>query len=414
MSRAGDMPARDPGERLGVLTLIDSMPAAGGAERLAASLAIGLDPSRFERILCFSRPPKPLDREAVAAVSREARDAGVRLLTLDRRRRLDPGAWAPFWSLLRGGGVDVLHSHMFGSNVWGTVFGRLSGVPVVIAHEHGWSFRGSPLRRMLDRELIARNADIFLAVSRDYRRKMISVEGISPSDVLFLPNGIAAPKAAGGDRDVGAELGIPAGAPVLGAVGVLRPEKALDVLLRAVALLTLELPDLRALVVGDGPERGRLESLARELRLEGRVIFTGIRRDVPDVLRVLDVAVCCSDYEGSPLSVLEYMEAAKPIVATRVGGVPDLIDDGVHGVLVEPQDPPALAAAIAGALRDRSAAKKLGERARDRRRAEFELEVMIRRLEAVYEDLYRAKQSRGTRYRPLREPIEHVRQVSGG
>jgi glycosyltransferase involved in cell wall biosynthesis len=229
--------------------------------------------------------------------------------------------------------------------------------------------------------------------------------------VLFLPNGIRAPGAIGGD--VRAELGIPAAAPVVGAVGVLRPEKAIEVLLEAVALLAPELPGLRALVVGNGPERERLESLAAELGVSEQVVFTGVRTDVPDILRALDVAVCCSDYEGSPISVLEYMEAAKPIVATRVGGVPDLIDDGVHGVLVEPRDPSALAAAVAGVFRDRAAAEEMGARARERRRAEFELDVMIERLEGLYEDLYAAKQSSGSRYRPLRKPVEQVRPVTG-
>jgi glycosyltransferase involved in cell wall biosynthesis len=301
---------------------------------------------------------------------------------------------------------------MFGSNVWGTIIGRLAGVPVVIAHEHGWSFTGRPLRRLLNREVVGRNTDIYLAVSRDYRRKMISVEGISPCRVLFLPNGIPRLAAGDGQRDVRTELGIPPGAPLLAAVGVLRPEKALDVLLKAMALLAPELPELRALLIGDGPERERLESLAREIGLDERVIFTGNRTDVPDILPALDLAVCCSDYEGSPLSVLEYMEAAKPIVATRVGGVPDLIEDGVHGVLVEPQDPPALAGAIAAMLHDRAAGAAMGARARERRRSEFELDVMVRRLEGLYEDLYRAKQAQGRHYRPLSEPVRQVRPVA--
>ena len=402
------------GERLRVVTLLDSIRCAGGAERLAARLAVGLDPSRFERILCFTRSPKPMDREAAAAVSEEALAAGVELLTLERRGRMDLRAWTKLWSFLRSRRVDILHTHLFGSNVWGTTIGRMAGVPVVVAHEHGWSFSGSVMRRVLDRELVARHADLLLAVSRDYRDKMISVEGISPSDVLFLPNGIPSPQTGGSDRDVRAELGIPSGAPVIGTVAALRPEKALEVLLEAVVLIATEMSQVRALIVGDGLERGRLEALAAELGVTDQVIFTGIRTDVPDVLEALDVAVCCSDYEGSPLSVLEYMEEAKPIVATRVGGVPDLIEDGVEGVLVEPRDPAALAAAVTAMLRDRSVAAELGAQARERRRAEFDIEVMVTRLEALYEDLYEAKRASGSRYRALHEPIQHVRPVSPG
>jgi glycosyltransferase involved in cell wall biosynthesis len=96
------------------------------------------------------------------------------------------------------------------------------------------------------------------------------------------------------------------------------------------------------------------------------------------------VAVSTSDFEGSPLSVMEYMEAAKPVVATRVGGVPDLIDDGVQGLLVEPQDPAAFAAAVAQLLRDPARARELGERGRERRRVEFDIDGMVRRLEELY------------------------------
>ena len=117
-------------------------------------------------------------------------------------------------------------------------------------------------------------------------------------------------------------------------------------------------------------------------------MFLGVRTDVPDVLAALDVAVSSSDFEGSPLSVMEYMEAARPIVATRVGGVPDLIDDGVHGLLGRAAGPRRLrrrGGADCCAIRD--AARAMGERARERRRTEFDIDVMVRRLEELYAEL---------------------------
>jgi glycosyltransferase involved in cell wall biosynthesis len=103
-----------------------------------------------------------------------------------------------------------------------------------------------------------------------------------------------------------------------------------------------------------------------------------------------DVAVLSSDFEGTPLAVMEYMAAARPIVATAVGGVPEMLEDGKHGLLVPPQDPEALARAIAGLLRDRTAADELGRRAQERQRREFDIEAAVRRIEALYEDLYAA------------------------
>ena len=159
--------------KLRVLTLVDKPTVTGGAERLAAVVAMKLDPARFESVLCASR------RTDEPLLDRELEEAGIGVLALDRRSKLDLWAWRPLVSQLRNG-VDIVHAHMFGSNVWGTVLGRLSGVPVVVAHEHTWSFQGRPLRRFLDRELVGRLADVFVAVSGEDRRKMIEVEGVDP------------------------------------------------------------------------------------------------------------------------------------------------------------------------------------------------------------------------------------------
>jgi glycosyltransferase involved in cell wall biosynthesis len=175
---------------------------------------------------------------------------------------------------------------------------------------------------------------------------------------------------------------------VIGTVCILRAEKALDVLVRAAALLARDLPRLRVLIVGDGEERGRIETMVHQLGLEDHVLLTGLRSDVPDVLAALDVAVLSSDYEGIPLSMLEFMDAGKPIVATRVGGIPEVIQDGVHGVLVPPRDEAALAAAIGGLLGDTDAAREMGARAQDRCRREFSLDRIVERLQQLYERLH--------------------------
>jgi glycosyltransferase involved in cell wall biosynthesis len=117
----------------------------------------------------------------------------------------------------------------------------------------------------------------------------------------------------------------------------------------------------------------------------------GAREDVPDILRAFDVAVTSSDFEGSPLSVMEYMEAGLPVVATDVGGLAQIVHDGVHGVLVARRDPLALARAIEGLLADPRRRRELGAAGRERRRAEFDLGVMVARIEALYEQLYAAR-----------------------
>ena len=372
--------------KLRVVTLVDRPTVTGGAERLAVQVASRLDRERFESVLCASRrTDEPLLDAELAA-------AGVEVLNLNRGSKLDLRAWRPLVRRLQDG-VDVVHAHMFGSNVWGTVLGRLTHVPVVVAHEHTWSFQGRPVRRFLDRELVGRYADAFVAVAAEDRRKMIEVEGVDAEKIRLIPNGIPDP-VPGDGATVRHELGIDADAPVIGVVCELRAQKALEVLFEAAARLRGELPALKVLVAGDGPERERLEAEVERLGLEGTVLLLGIRRDVPALLDALEVAVLSSDYEGSPLSVMEYMAAGKPIVSTRVGGVPELLEDGRDAVLVEPRDPEAFAEAIGRLLRDPAEAKRLGEAARDRQRREYSLDAMVRRIESLYEELWLASPRR--------------------
>jgi L-malate glycosyltransferase len=131
-------------------------------------------------------------------------------------------------------------------------------------------------------------------------------------------------------------------------------------------------------------------------------MLIGARDDVPDVLDAIDVAVTCSDFEGTPLSVLEYMEAGLPVVASRVGGLPDLIEDGVHGLLVPRRDPTTLAQALHALLRDPERRRAMGEAGRQRRREQFDFDVMVGRLEDLYERLYAGRRGRRTAARPAR------------
>ena len=373
--------------RLRVLTLLDTL-RPGGAERLAVTVAARLDRDRFDPIVCASRrdPWSPL-REILDA-------AGVPVITLERTHRGAVWSWRALASTLRNRRIDVLHAHMFGSNVWGTVLGRVTDVPVVVAHEHSWSFEPNMLRYTLDREVIARGADVLLAVSGADRTRMIELEGIPGSKVRVMPNRIMPLPSR--SLDLRAELGLPEDAPVIGTLTVLRPEKALDVLVEVAALLTPQFPELVVLIAGTGPEEARLRSVIRMRGLESTVRLLGFRPNVADVLAAIDVAVFSSDREGSPLAVLESMAAAKPIVATRVGGVPALVDDGDHALLAPPRDARALAGAVGRLLTDTSLRERLGRNARERQRREFDIRSTVTALEDLYEALFAASR-RGRR-----------------
>jgi glycosyltransferase involved in cell wall biosynthesis len=373
-------------ERLRVVTLVSGIGLSGGAERLAREVTLRLDPERFRRTLCVSRwPDERLDAAVVEEVMAELAAADVRFIGLDRRGPYDLLSWRPLMTVLRNE-ADIVHSHLFGSNVWAAVLGTVARTPVIVAHEHTWSFQGQPVRKLLDRRLIAARADAFLAVSRLDRERMIEIERIDPGKLSIVPNGI--PEApARGSLDIRSELGITADVPVIGTVCVLRKQKALTMLIEAAAELVRRFGDVKVLIVGEGPERPTLERRIADLDLTGVVRLLGHRDDVPDVIRGFDVAVCSSDFEGTPLSILEYMQAELPIVATRVGGIPDVIDDGVHGLLVEPGDPGGFADAVGRVLTDSGLATKLAAAGRARQQAEFDIDVTVDAIERLYESL---------------------------
>jgi glycosyltransferase involved in cell wall biosynthesis len=374
-------------KRLAVLTMVDGL--HGGGEAMAAEIALGLDRERFDVSYCVTRwHDDPSNRPARERFA----EAGIEFVGLERSRRLELGEWRRLVRFMRERGIDVLHTHKIGSNFWGALLAPRARVPVFIAHEHTWSFEGEPLRRLLDRRLIARRADAFVAVSRRDLRKMIEVEHIPEGKLRLIQNGIPDPPPPSG-RDVRSELGIGESVPLIGVVASLRPQKALEVFLESVAELCGAHPDLRALIIGGEdatqPEvKPRLLEVVRELDLEGTVVFTGARDDVADMYAAMDVGVLSSDYEGSPLTLMECMEAARPVVATAVGGVPDIVVDGETGFLVPPRDPHALAVAIERLLADPELRRRFGEAGKRRRRSEFSIANTVREVQALYEEQY--------------------------
>jgi glycosyltransferase involved in cell wall biosynthesis len=228
---------------------------------------------------------------------------------------------------------------------------------------------------------------------------MIEVEGVPPGKIRVIHNGIVGDRRRSTPEAVRKELGISPDAKVVGAVATMRPEKAIDVLIQAAAPLARQFPDLRVLLVG-GPDfvqpqvRAELEEFRDSLNLQDVVTFVGLRLDIPDIVSAFDVAVLCSDREASPLSIMEYMEAGKPTVATRVGGIPELVQDGQTGLLVEPRDPDGLADAVATLLDDPERSAAMGEAARELRRTEYDLGVTVKRFEQLYEELAGAQNGR--------------------
>jgi glycosyltransferase involved in cell wall biosynthesis len=251
--------------------------------------------------------------------------------------------------------------------------------------EHNLWARYHPVTYLANRMTYGRNDHVF-AVSEEVRTSIRVSLGTRPAPVVeTLYQGLE-PSAAGlweQPDGVRGELGISPDAPLAGTVGSLTPKKSHETLLRATRLARRSLPDLRVAVVGQGPMAGALHRRAAELAVEDAVAFVGYREDAARVASAFDVFVLSSRHEGLPVALLEAMAAGRPVVATRVGGVPEVVRDGGEGILVPPGDPEALAAAMVTVLVDSDLQARLGEAAR-RRAADFDIRRTVRRHEEVY------------------------------
>jgi glycosyltransferase involved in cell wall biosynthesis len=368
--------------RLRVLTLLDNATDQGGAERFALGLAAHLPRDRVEPWVCATRAATPEAVEQLEA-------AAVPLVVLGRRRRVDAYRLAGLAGLLRRERFDVIHAHMFGSNAWGAVLGRLCRVPVVIAHEHNWSFSGSPERRLIDRQVIARLATRFVTVSDAARHGMIELERIDPGKIVVLPTAYV-PHRVAGAPDPRAELGLEARARIVLVAARLRPEKALEVLVAAHERLAREVANVHLVIAGEGGCRPALERQVAALGLGASVHLLGARHDVGALLGAADVGALSSDWEGMPLFLLECMARGVPLAATRVGGIPELVEHDRTGLLVPPRDPAALAAAISALLEDPARSRRLAAAAATRVR-DLTIEAVALRFAEFYECLSAAK-----------------------
>jgi glycosyltransferase involved in cell wall biosynthesis len=275
--------------------------------------------------------------------------------------------------------IDVVQTYFPDSSYFGIVAGWLAGVPHRIRTRNNIGHWLTPAHRQLGRALnLLTTATV--ANCHAAREALLDDEKPPSRSVIVLENGV--------DLERFLDIALPGESALrVGAVANLRHIKGLDVLVAAAAMVTREFPEATFHVAGEGPERATLQSAIRELGIAPRFHLHGAVADIPGFLAGLDVAVLPSRAEGMSNAVLEYMAAGRPLVATAVGATPEVIRDGVDGLLVPPGDAPTLANAIARLLRDRPLARKLAVSARRRASEQYSRAAMVRRFEEFYTGL---------------------------
>jgi glycosyltransferase involved in cell wall biosynthesis len=356
--------------------------ATGGTQRHLQQVLHLLDPSRFETRVLTLRPGGEVEDELRATgIEVQSLSLGARLTSPRSLRAIVAAARE-----LRRARIDVVHGYQWRPALVGSIVGRIAGVRLVLASKR--SLTGSDRAARVAWRRIAWLADT-IVVNAEALRAEGELLGMQTSWVLHQ-NGVDSERFDVGPTDAAAKtaLGLDPARPVVGAIGRLEGRKGQDQLLTAAATLVAGANGRapQVIIVGDGPTRDALESQARELGLAGNVRFLGGLADVRPALRAMDIFVLPSREEGMSNAILEAMAAARPVVATDVGGNGEILADGRTGVLVPGGDCDAMAAAILGLLGDAERAQKLGSAARREVTARFGARASVARLERLYEE----------------------------
>ena len=351
-----------------------------GAEAVILNLSRTLNEGPHRSLLgVFSNSSNPN-----LQLHENAKKEGIDSYLIPCDGQIDRKAITSIRELAQRTGADVVHAHGYKADIYAFFALRASGVSLVSTC-HNWidNDRKTSFYGILDR-LILRGYARVVAVSEDVRQRLLK-SGVKANKVRMIRNGIDLRPFDRASAAVRHELGWDA-YQIVGLVGRLSVEKGVDIFLQAAACVLAHCPDTRFVVAGDGPGRAELDTLIDKLGIRDHVRMLGRCNDMPTLFASLDIMVSASRREGLPIAILEGMASRLPLIATAVGEVPTVIQDGHTGVLVPTEDPELLAAAMIELLRDPAKRERVGSAARQLVEDEFSAERMTADYLRVYED----------------------------
>lgn len=372
-------------EPMPILQLVNVL-ALGGAEGQFLERLRTLDRRRFRPLVAALKPEGPH--------LAELRRLGIEVqhVALAPSLAHPTTAWAVgrLAAWIRREGIRLVHAQDFYTNLLAVPAARLAGARVIVSRLDLAHWHGPNRRRAL--AWVSRLADRVQVNALAIQRQLVVEERLDPGRIAVVPNGIDLARFDGRTREApAAPWPVPEGAPAVAIVANLHPVKAQEDAIEALALLSGRFPDLRLVLVGDGERRGFLSARAVARGVGARVHFLGHRTDVPAILARCRALVSTSHAEGLSNSVIEGMAARLPVVATAVGGTPELIRDDRTGLSVPPRSPPNLARALERVLADPALARRLGNAARRFVEQELTVERMARSFASLYETVVRGE-----------------------
>ncbi len=323
---------------------------------------------------------------AEARISVKAGEAGLRVINLPMRGPFDPRALYRLLSIIKSEKVDIVHTHSSKDSWLAGIAGRLAKVPVVRSRHLSTLVGKSWFTTLVYRSL----ADRIITSGTEIKKMLVERNNIDPAKITSVPAGVDTKKYHPGvsGAAVTKELKLAGAYPVVGCVAMLRSWKGQIDLFDSVPEIVKNYPEARFVIAGDGPIRDRLEAQIRSLGIEKYVIMTGLRKDVPEIIAATDILVLLSTASEATSQVIpQALAIEKPVVATNVGGLPEIIEDNVTGLLVPKGDPAAIAKAITRLADDKELRARLAAKGREKILKDFTLETMIDKTEKVYKSL---------------------------
>lgn len=371
-----------------ILHLIDSL-SVGGAERLLLGLAERIDPQRFEIHVCSLHVLRS------NALRPEFERLKLPLTVIGARRLADPKALLAIARYVREHQIDIIHTHLLAADIVGRIVGRMVGRPVVSTlHSIPYEYNRETRPRRWLAQMTARHlTTMHIAVARCVEQSFIADWGVPAERITTIYNAVPMEQYFPIAPGTAASQAGPDAPIMITNVGRLSTAKGQNTLLEAMQIVLQQRPNARLMIVGQGYLEQKLKDLAQALGIADRVNFTGLRHDIPAVLAETDIFVLSSNREGLPLTAVEAMAAARPVVLTNVGGNTELVQDGVQGLIVPPADAPALAEALVALVDDRELRLELGRAGRMRVQHDFSMTMFTTQHETLYTTIWEAHQA---------------------
>jgi glycosyltransferase involved in cell wall biosynthesis len=351
----------------------------GGTETHVLELASRINRAKFDLTVCSLK--------SGGCVENEFRARGIRVLSLEGRGKCDLRVLSRLWRIFKTERPDVVQAFLFWANIAARLIGWLVPSSRIISSYHDEVVPEGLLNRVIDR-VTMKWTKYIVCCSEAVHRSVEQRIGGMKNQFVVIPFGVDTERFREPRGISGGMIALQNGLPVIGTVcRLVEPKKGLKYLLEAVAQLEQEAgkPVCQVLLVGEGPAEQSLRTLSERLGISPRVAFVGVRRDIPEVLSLMNIFVLPSLYEGFGIAILEAMAAGKPVIATTVGGIPEFVVPGQSGLLVPPGDASALARAIKQLLDEPEKARAMGRQGQEHVKTHYSIESVVRQHEQLYE-----------------------------